>query len=161
RNDRVRRAEAGRVNRGRFALWLRVLLTVAVLALLTSRIDLRATWAAIRRLDPGLAALVVGLVAADRAVMIWRWNILLRARGIAALFVDRMMRAALPRAWHDTALGERVLRLADVLGAYRGHCGAIAAVSTLSIGVQVLRVLQAYVLGIAIGIDVPLSYYLL
>jgi uncharacterized membrane protein YbhN (UPF0104 family) len=31
----------------------------------------------------------------------------------------------------------------------------------LSIGVQLLRVLQAYLLGVAIGIDVPFSYYLL
>jgi uncharacterized protein (TIRG00374 family) len=236
------------------SLWVRALVTVAVLALLASRIDLAATWAAIRRLDLRLAAVVVALVAADRAVMIWRWIILLRARGTAisagsaasiylvssfvggytalagdaarayslsrqttqgstavasvavdrvlgllailvialvgialagarmsgnagtafvlvalalmagagaVLFVDRLTRAALPRAWHDSALGARVLRLTDALGAYRGHGSALVAVSVLSIGVQVLRVLQAYVLGLAIGIDVPFSYYLL
>ena len=54
-----------------------------------------------------------------------------------------------------------MLRLADALAAYRGHRGAIVAVSLLSVGVQVLRIMQAYYLGIAIGIDVPFSYYLL
>jgi len=37
---------------------------------------------------------------------------------------------------------------------------AMASVAVLSIGVQVLRVLQAYYLGRAIGIAVPFSYYL-
>jgi glycosyltransferase 2 family protein len=235
-------------------MWVRALVTAGVLVLLVSRIDLSATWAALRRLDLALAGVVILLVAADRTVMIWRWIILLRARGTrisashaasiylvssfvggytalagdaaraytlsrqtaqaseavasvavdrllgllailvialagialagarmsggagaafvavavvlvagaaAVLFVDRWMRVALPRAWHETALGARVLRLSDALGAYRGHRPAIVAVSALSIGVQVLRVLQAYVLGLAIGIAVPFSYYLL
>jgi hypothetical protein len=34
-------------------------------------------------------------------------------------------------------------------------------VSILSIGVQLLRIVQAYLLGVAIGIPVPFSYYLL
>jgi glycosyltransferase 2 family protein len=236
------------------SLWVRALVTAAVLVLLASRIDLRATGAAIVRLDPGLALVVVLLVAADRAIMIWRWIILLRARGTAisarsatsiylvssfiggytalagdaaraytlsrqtaqgsaavasvavdrllgllsilvvalmgiavaggrmigssglafggvaaalaagsaaTLLADRWVSAALPAFWRETGLGRRILRLAEALGAYRGHHGAIAAVSMLSIGVQLLRVLQAYGLGRAIGIDVPFSYYLL
>jgi glycosyltransferase 2 family protein len=234
--------------------WVRLAITAAVLVLLAARIDLRATGAALARLDPLLAALVVLLVAADRTVMIWRWIILLRARGtaisageatsiylvssfvggytaiagdaaraysltrqtaqgstavasvavdrllgllsilvialvgvavagsrvvdnaplvfgtvgvvlvagtLATLFADRWIRVALPRDWHGRGAGARVLRLADALGAYRGHRGAIVAVSILSLGVQVLRILQAYFLGRAIGIDVPFSYYLL
>jgi len=234
--------------------WLRALVTIAVLVLLASRIDLRETGAALRRLDLRLATIVLGLVAADRAVMIWRWIILLRARGApitasgaasiylvssfvggytalagdaarayslsrqtergseavasvavdrllgllsilvialigvavagarmtnnsatafvgvaivlvigaaTVLFADRWIRVALPGGWHETRPGGRVLRLADALGAYRGHRSAIVAVSLLSIGVQLLRVLQAYLLGVAIGITVPFSYYLL
>ena len=237
-----------------FSVWLRVALTVGVLALLASRIDLRETAAALRRLDISLAGLVLLLVAADRAIMIWRWIILLRARGTAItpvaaasiylvssfvggytalagdaaraytlsrrtaqgseavasvavdrllgllsilvvalvgmalagarmaensgtvfavvavlliagaaamLFADRWIRVALPRSWHDSGPAARVLRLADALGAYRGHRPAIVAVSVLSVAVQLLRVLQAYLLGVAIGLDVPFSYYLL
>lgn len=236
------------------SLWVRALLTVAVLVLLASRIDLRDTGAALGRLDLRLAGIVLVLVAADRTVMIWRWIILLRARGApvsasdaasiylvssfvggyaalagdaarayslsrrtaqgseavasvavdrmlgllailvvalvgialagarmsensvgvfaavavvlvagasAVLFADRWIRVALPGTWHEAGPGARVLRLADALGAYRGHRPAIVAVSILSIGVQLLRVLQAYLLGVAIGIDVPFSYYLL
>jgi uncharacterized membrane protein YbhN (UPF0104 family) len=234
--------------------WLRAIVTAAVLVLLATRIDLRATGEALARLDPGLALLVVVLVAADRAVMIWRWIILLRARGtmisardatsiylvsafvggytaiagdaarayslsrqtaqgsaavasvavdrvlgllsilaialvgvilagaqmaehtgtvfavvavvliggtMGILFADRWVRAAMPRGWHETGAGGRLLRLADALGAYRGHGAAIASVSLLSVLVQLLRVMQAFVLGRAIGIAVPFSYYLL
>jgi hypothetical protein len=37
----------------------------------------------------------------------------------------------------------------------------MAAVFALSIGIQLLRITQAWLLGIGIGIDVPLSYYVL
>jgi uncharacterized protein (TIRG00374 family) len=236
------------------SLWVRALVTVAVLALLLTRIDVRDSWAAIRRIDLPLGALVLALVAADRAVMIWRWIILLRARGTgipaasaasiylvssfvggytamagdaarayslsrrteqgseavasvavdrllgllsilvvalvgiavagsqmaqnsiavfaavalvlaigaaATLFADRWIRVAMPASTHESGVGRRVLRLADALAAYRGHRGALVAVSLLSVGVQVLRIMQAYYLGVAIGIDVPFSYYLL
>jgi glycosyltransferase 2 family protein len=236
------------------SFWVRALLTVAVLVLLATRIDLRETAQTLKRLDLRLAAVVLALVAADRAVMIWRWIILLRARGApittsgaasiylvssfvggytalagdaarayslsrrteqgseavasvavdrllgllsilvialigiavagarmaensvavfaavaivlvlgaaAVLYADRWIRVAIPGEWHETRPGGRVLRLADALGAYRGHRSAIVAVSLLSIGVQLLRVLQAYLLGVAIGINVPFSYYLL
>jgi len=236
------------------SLWVRALLTFVVLALLLSRIDIRDSAAALGRLNLPLAGVVLGLVAADRVVMIWRWIILLRARGtaisassaasiylvssfvggytamagdaarayslsrrteqgseavasvavdrllgllsilvialigiavagsqmaensvavfaavavvlvtgaMATLFADWWFRIALPDTWHQSAIGARALRLADALGAYRGHRAAIVAVSMLSIGVQLLRVSQAYLLGLAIGIDVPFSYYLL
>lgn len=236
------------------SFWVRALATAGVLVLLVTRIDLRETGEALGHLDARLAGVVALLVAADRGVMIWRWIILLRARGtpISAseaasiylvssfvggytalagdaarayalsrratqgseavvsiavdrllgllsilvialvgivlattrtsgnssavfvsvtivliaggtmvLFADHWIRLALPRGWHDTRPGSRVLRLADAFGAYRGHRTAIVSVSILSIGVQLLRVLQAYLLGTAIGIDVPFTYYLL
>ena len=95
----------------------------------------------------------VGVFAAVAVVLV--------AGTMATLFADWWIRIALPDAWHGTGLGARALRLADALGAYRGHRSAIVAVAMLSIGVQLLRVLQAYLLGVAIGIDVPFSYYLL
>ena len=51
--------------------------------------------------------------------------------------------------------------MADALSAYRGHRGALAAVAVLSVAVQLLRILQAYVLGLGIGITVGFRYYLL
>jgi uncharacterized membrane protein YbhN (UPF0104 family) len=86
--------------------------------------------------------------------------VLLGAGAAAALWSDRWIRVATPESWRATAAGSRILRLADALSAYRGHRAALAAVSVLSVGVQLLRILQAYVLGLGLGIQVPLSYYL-
>jgi hypothetical protein len=237
------------------SIWIRLLITAAVLVPLLARVDLAATAAALRRLDPMLAAAVVGLLAVDRAIMIWRWVVLLRARGntlsvadatqiflvtsfvgtavalagdaarayalsrrnakgseaLASVAVDRMLGllalvaiglvgiamagarssersdlafaataillavatwatlsadrwvpAVLPASWHATPIGGQLLRLANSLAAYRGHRTALVVVLALSVAVQFQRILQAYLLGLAIGIDtVPFSYYLL
>ncbi len=42
---------------------------------------------------------------------------------------------------------------------YAAHHGLLAAVTGASVGVQVLRVLQAWCLGLGLGIDAPLSAY--
>jgi glycosyltransferase 2 family protein len=236
------------------SLWLRGLLTLGVLAILAFKIDMRATAEALLRLQPGAAVAVLGLLAIDRALMVWRWIILLRARGaavstksatwiylvssfvgaflpagvgadaarayslsrrtargseavasvavdrllglssivamgmvgvlvagrqmpgtpplllpvvavlvlggsVAALWADRVMGALLTN--RTSALASRLRRLADAVAQYRGHRLALAGVALLSVAVQVLRILQAYLLGRGIDIDVPFSYYLL
>ncbi len=238
------------------SIWVRGLLTVVVLALLAARIDTRASMEAILRLAPAAALIVLGLLAIDRVVMIWRWLILLRARGaaistksaawiylvssfvgsflpagvgadaarayslsqrtsrgseavasvavdrlfgllsivamgligaivagrqleglpsfllplttgavvlgsVAALWADRWLGALLPAQSGTSGPGRRVVRLAEAVGEYRGHRGALAAVAILSVAVQLLRILQAYVLGRGIGIDVSFSDHLL
>ena len=60
-----------------------------------------------------------------------------------------------------SGIGRRLTRLADAVGQYRGHRGALAGVALLSLLVQVLRIVQAYLLGRGIGIEVPFAYYLL
>ena len=236
------------------SLWLRGLLTLGVLAVLAFRIDMRATAEALLRLQPGPALVVLALLAIDRVIMVWRWVILLRARGaavstksaawiylvssfvgaflpagvgadaarayslsrrtargseavasvavdrllgllsivamgmvgvlvtgrqipgtpplllpvvavivlgitVAALWADRVMGAFLDH--RTSAAASRLRRLADAVAQYRGHRLALAGVALLSVAVQVLRILQAYLLGRGIGIDVPFSYYLL
>jgi uncharacterized membrane protein YbhN (UPF0104 family) len=236
--------------------WVRIIITAAALALILRKVDAGETLRALGRLRAGPVMIVLGLLALDRAVMVWRWIILLRATrqtigpgaavrihlissfignflpagvgadvarvysvrqqtasgsGAAAsvavdrvfgllsigfvgllgllaagstaspraraligggavavgigtavlLWIDRWMRAALPARWHATGAGSRVLRLADALSAYRGHRGALAAVAVLSVVVQLLRILQAYVLGLGIDIRIGFRYYLL
>jgi uncharacterized protein (TIRG00374 family) len=236
------------------SLWLRWLLTLGVLAILALKIDLGATADALLRLRPSAALGVLVLLAIDRAIMVWRWIILLRARGaavsnkaaawiylvssfvggflpagvgadvaraytlsqrtargseaIASVAVDRLLGLSsivamgmvgvliagrqipgtpplvLPIAatavlivtglalWADrvmttllanrtSALALRLKRLADAVAQYRGHRLALASVALLSVAVQLLRILQAYLLGRGIGIDVPFTYYLL
>jgi uncharacterized protein (TIRG00374 family) len=237
------------------SLWIRGLLTLAVLAVIGLKIDLRATGEALARLRLDAAVSVLALLAIDRAVMIWRWIILLRARGtaistksaawiylvssfvggflpagvgadvaraysltqrtsrgseaLASVAVDRLLGllsivvmgtigalsaghqvaglppyllptvtaivlvANLALLWSDRIvavsatgfLGSRValqlIKLSKALSQYRGHRTALWGVAGLSIAVQLLRILQAYLLGRGIGIDVPFSYYLL
>jgi len=50
-------------------------------------------------------------------------------------------------------------RLLEAVRTYRHHHGALANVVAGSLGVQTLRVLQAWLLGLALGITVPLSAY--
>lgn len=50
-------------------------------------------------------------------------------------------------------------RLLDAVGAYASRQGDLANVLVGSIGVQVLRVVQAYLLGIAVGITQPVTLY--
>ena len=238
------------------SLWVRGLLTLAVLVVLTLKIDMRAAAEALLRVSPGAVAAVLVLLAVDRGVMVWRWIILLRARGadvttksatwiylvssfvggflpagvgadaaraftltqrtargseavasvavdrlfgllsivvmgvvgavvagrqmdgmprfllpvtaiavvsgsVAMLWADRVMAVVVPGGMQASGPGRRLMRLADAVSQYREHRGALASVALLSISVQVLRMVQAYLLGRGIGIDVPFSYYLL
>ena len=61
---------------------VRLAITGIILALLARGIDVGASLSAIGRLDRGYLALVLGLVALDRCVMIWRWVLLLRSSGV-------------------------------------------------------------------------------
>ncbi len=233
--------------------WLRLAITAAILWWLSSRIDMRAAAAAAAAVSLPHLALVLVLVALDRAVMIWRWLLLLRAadmrvsgaaaarlflvssfvgsflpagvggdaarawglsqvtarlgdalasvvvdrvlgvlalaamgalglafsasgnatgRVIAAMAVvgaacvaafwgDALLRWAVPPHRHGGPLARRLLRLADAVARYRAHRGALATVMAWSLAVQLLRITQAYVLALGLGLQVPFSYFLL
>ena len=63
--------------------WIRLAVSALILVYLASQIDLRAAGLAVLTVDRGYLALVLALVACDRAVMILRWVLLLRASGVA------------------------------------------------------------------------------
>ncbi|MGI8672920.1 MAG: lysylphosphatidylglycerol synthase transmembrane domain-containing protein, partial [Luteitalea sp.] len=80
--------------------------------------------------------------------------------GSAALcWADRWLRW-LPAAWHGWTPVRLPLRLADGIAAYRATPRTLASVFALSLLVQLLRIVQAYGLGFALGMTVPFSYYL-
>jgi uncharacterized protein (TIRG00374 family) len=233
-------------------IW-RLVITAVILALLARGIDFGDSARAIAAIDLRYLALVLGLVAIDRCVMIWRWILLLRASGIpitaraaarlflvssfvgsflpagvgadaarayglsrettsgseavASVAVDRILgvfsivvmsmvgvmawaparedwriaaailaltiacsavfwagdwlRWAIPDAQHGHSIARRLLKLSDAVGRYRGRSGVLAHVMAWSIVVQVLRITQAYFLGLGLGLTVPYSYYLL
>lgn len=234
--------------------WARAALTAAILGWLATRIDMAAALRAVVTVSPVHLAAVLALVAVDRLVMIWRWLLLLRARGVgvapgdaarvflvssflgsflpagiggdaarawslaqitsrggealasvvvdrllgvlslaamgvagllawspsgvsaarvaagvgvlvlacgAAFWADALARAVVPAHRHDGPLARRLLRLADAVAAYRDHRAALAVVMGWSIVVQVLRITQAWLLGLGLGLAVPYAYYLL
>ena len=111
---------------------------------------------------------VVSLIAAGTALPPGATAILLAGgvlSGLAAavIFSDRLAAVAsrvvatLPGAWVRRA----VQALLDAVRTYRHHHGALAAVLAASFGVQVLRVLQAWCLGMALGITAGLAIYFL
>ena len=233
--------------------WLRLAVTIAILLYLASRVDMRAAADAGLRVNLAYLALVLTLVACDRAVMIFRWVLLLRASrvaispaeaariflvssfvgsflpagvggdmarayglwratsdtaealasvaidrvlgivalvtmgaiGLAAtantlsdwrvaasitllltacfalLWADRLVHAFLPRALEDHRIGRRLRGVGDALSRYRARPGTLAHVFAWSLVVQLLRIVQAYFLGVGLGLAVSLRYYLL
>jgi uncharacterized membrane protein YbhN (UPF0104 family) len=80
---------------------------------------------------------------------------------VALLWADVVVRAGMPAAWLETAPGRNAMRVVDALGRYRARRRTIALVFALSILVQLLRITQAWLLGLGLGIGVPLQHYLL
>jgi len=80
---------------------------------------------------------------------------------LALLWSDRIVAVAAREGTAQGGLMRRLIKLSSALSEYRGHRGALWAVAGLSIAVQLLRIVQAYLLGRGIGIDVAFSYYLL
>lgn len=61
--------------------WIRLALTVAILAWMATGIDMGEAARALASVQPASLVLVALLVALDRVVMIWRWLLLLRSTG--------------------------------------------------------------------------------
>ena len=233
---------------------LRLAITAAILAYLATTIDMANAARAIAEISLPHLLLVLMMVALDRAVMILRWVLLLRASGnpittadatrlflvssfvgsflpagvgadaarayglarentagseaLASVAVDRLlgvvslvlmaiigviawapqgrtdwriaaaiaaalvaciavfwanewMRWIIPAHRHDGFFTRRVLRVTDAVGRYREHRGVLVHVLVWSIVVQVLRITQAYVLALGLGMTVPFAYFLL
>lgn len=94
----------------------------------------------------------------------WRLAVAVMVLGgacVTAFWGDGMLRLALPPHRRGGPIARRLLRLADAIAHYRGHRGTLATVMAWSLVVQVLRIVQAWVLGLGLGLTVPLAYYLL
>jgi glycosyltransferase 2 family protein len=233
---------------------VRLAITALILAILAIGIDMRESARAIAEVDPRYLAAVLALVAVDRIVMILRWILLLRARGIgittgnavklflvssfvgsflpagiggdavrayglardaaagsdavasvavdrllgvlslvvmaiigavawtpegrsdwriagaivaltlasgAAFWANELLRRIIPDSRQGRFFTRRLLKIADAVGRYRSHRGVLVHVLGWSIVVQVLRVTQAYLLGLGLGMTVPYGYFLL
>jgi uncharacterized membrane protein YbhN (UPF0104 family) len=233
---------------------VRLALTAAILAYLATTIDMAAAARATAAISPSHLMLVLLMVAIDRAVMILRWILLLRASGnpistgnatrlflvssfigsflpagigadaarayglsrentsaseaLASVAVDRLLgivslvlmavigviawtpedpgdwrlpaaiiaallacvgvfwanewlRWIIPARRHQGFVTRRVLGLTDAVGRYRDRRSVLVHVLIWSIAVQLLRITQAYVLALGLGMTVPFTYFLL
>jgi uncharacterized membrane protein YbhN (UPF0104 family) len=242
----------GNLRRAAGSWWVRLAITIAILAYLGSGIDMRAAALAVLGVDAGYLALVLVLVALDRAVMILRWVLLLRSSrvtvstwaaariflvssfvgsflpagvggdvarayglsratsdssealasvaidrvlGIVALlamgvtgllatatavtdwrvgagvallltstltivWADRVLRALMPGSMRSGRVGMRLVSIGAALSRYRARPRTMVHVFAWSVAVQGLRIVQAYFLGLGLGIAVPFRYYL-
>ncbi len=80
---------------------------------------------------------------------------------VVAFWADRIVRTLVPDRRHGGPIARRLLRLTDAMARYRGRGGVLVHVMIWSLVVQLLRILQAYLLGRGLGIAVPFRYYLL
>jgi glycosyltransferase 2 family protein len=115
----------------------------------------------------GIIALVAmgaaGIVVTTTTVADWRVGaaiLLLLAACFALLWADRLLSATIPRVYRERPFGARLVSIGDALSRYRSRPATLLHVFAWSIGVQVLRITQAYFLGVGLGIDVPFRYYL-
>jgi uncharacterized protein (TIRG00374 family) len=114
-----------------------------------------------------LIAAVAGLALAPELLSEPRveWSFAALAAGcalsLAFVFstrVDDALRSVLERLPEGTAR-HTAARVLDALQAYRGHHGMLGIVLLASIGVQVLRILQAWLLGMSLHAASPLGDY--
>ena len=80
---------------------------------------------------------------------------------MAVFFANEWMRWFIPAGRHDGFIIRRVLRLTDAVGRYRDRRRVLGHVLAWSLAVQVLRITQAYILGLGLGMTVPFTYFLL
>ena len=82
------------------------------------------------------------------------------ALGVITLWSDRVVRGTLPSSWQASGAGRYFLGVSDAVASYRARPSTLGAVFLVSLGVQGLRIVEAYLLGRGLGIDVELGYYL-
>ena len=79
---------------------------------------------------------------------------------VAVFWANAWLRLIIPAHRHEGFVARRLLRLTDAVGRYRHRRDVLVHVLAWSIAVQVLRITQAYVLALGLGMTVPFTYFL-
>ncbi|MCC7126994.1 MAG: flippase-like domain-containing protein [Acidobacteria bacterium] len=108
---------------------------------------------------------VVGLLAwTSDAASDWRVVAIIAILvfvSVGAFWADHAVKAVLADRAHASRIGRALLRVTDAVSRYRGRGTTLAAVFFWSVAIQVIRIVEAYLLGLGLGLAVPFSYYLL
>ena len=95
--------------------WVRLLVSIGLLAVVIRLVDWRAIWAVLRGVDAAWVWVAVGLAALDRLLLNYRWQLLLSARGLMLGFL-RLLRVQLAAnflgSFLPSTLGVDALRIA-------------------------------------------------
>lgn len=83
------------------------------------------------------------------------------AASVAPFWANQWLRWIVPSHRHQRSVTRRVLKLSDAVGRYRNRRGVLVHVMAWSLVVQVLRIAQAYILALGLGMTVPFGYFLL
>ncbi len=110
----------------------------------------------------GVVGLIVWMLRRGEAPQTLSLVAILFIMAIGSLVVwsDRVVRRVLPSSWHASGLVSRLLELSDAVAGYRRRPAALGVVFLVSLGVQTLRIVEAYLLGRGLGIQVAFSSYL-
>jgi glycosyltransferase 2 family protein len=106
------------------------------------------------------AASSAGLVPEGQRVWLVGTALLFTIASVSLFWLDRVVDLLMPASWRGANFGRRLRSAAGAMGDYRRHPGTLLRVLMLSFAVQLLRIAQAYVLGLGLGITVPFGYYL-
>ena len=79
----------------------------------------------------------------------------------AAFWADGLLGRLLPVRLQQTPLGRWLMLVAEGIARYRGRPGVLAAVFSLSLGVQWLRIIEVFLIGTGLSLGVELGYYLI
>ena len=108
---------------------------------------------------------VVGLLAwTSSASSDWRVLAVIAvliALSVGAFWADHAVKAVLADRAHASRPGRALFRVADAVSRYRGRGRTLVTVLFWSVTIQVIRIVEAYILGLGLGLAVPFSYYLL
>jgi len=150
------------VRRGRASFAVRLLVSLALLALLLTLVDRTALGRRLAGADPALVLVIVGLVTADRLLMAWKWWLLVRGREAAVSLwaaVRAYYLASFAGLFLPMTVGADAVRVAALAGEGR-TAGLVASVvieralGALAQGVLALVAIGALValgLGATIG----------
>ncbi len=123
---------------------------------------------AVDRLLGVLSLVVMGAVGlavwSSQSGADWRVAIAVATAGgvcVGAFWASDVVRFVVPDHRHGRSVTRRVLKLGDAVSRYRNRRGVLVHVMAWSLAVQMLRISQAYLLGIGLGLTVPFSYFLL
>ena len=95
-----------------------------------------------------LAGLVVGLCAVTAITL------------LGAFWAGEVLRVVVPPALRRLPPGRWLIETAESVARYRARRGTLLTVFALSLMVQWLRILEVFLLGDGLGVEVDLSYYL-